>query len=204
MSETVRAASLTAGATVLAALISSFVAFKIAGKSAKEEVRNQFNLKLVPVGSIITFSGDINNPVLRRELKENGWLFCDGGEIPEDRAFDHLRMVLKNTFGNNKLPDLRGRAVVGAGHGNNLTLRTIGQMYGKESHVLTVAEMPSHNHELYNVHYSIGGWPSGSIPTNPPSGISDGKFLQVGYAGSGQPHNIMQPSIVLNFIIKAK
>ena len=45
-----------------------------------------------------------------------------------------------------RLPDLRGRSLIGAGSGAELTNRVIGQTFGSEAHKLTTAEMPTHTH----------------------------------------------------------
>ncbi|MDF1811624.1 MAG: PEP_CTERM-anchored TLD domain-containing protein [Verrucomicrobiales bacterium] len=50
-----------------------------------------------------------------------------------------------STFG---LPDFRGRAVVGAGTGPELSPYSLGQIGGRESAQLSVAQMPAHSHEL--------------------------------------------------------
>lgn len=44
------------------------------------------------------------------------------------------------------LPDLRGRALVGAGAGPGLTARALGATFGTETHTLTITELPEHNH----------------------------------------------------------
>lgn len=44
------------------------------------------------------------------------------------------------------LPDLRGRAPIGAGQGPGLSNRQLGQRVGEEDHSLTVGEMPAHAH----------------------------------------------------------
>ncbi|MDH2431468.1 tail fiber protein [Pokkaliibacter sp. MBI-7] len=46
-----------------------------------------------------------------------------------------------------QLPDLRGRAPTGYGTGPGLTSHPIGDMYGQESIVQTIAQMPVHNHQ---------------------------------------------------------
>jgi microcystin-dependent protein len=72
----------------------------------------------IPIGGIIMWSGtEANVPT--------GWALCDGTQ---------------NT------PDLRGRFVLGSGNGTGLTPRTPGQNGGEQTHTLTMAEMPSHNH----------------------------------------------------------
>ena len=86
-----------------------------------------------------------------------GWLLCDGREVLI-AAYPNLSEVLRTTWGaltngsgsagvtHFRLPDLRGRTLVGAGLGSGLTNRAIGQLFGSESHVLKTSELPSHNH----------------------------------------------------------
>jgi len=46
------------------------------------------------------------------------------------------------------VPDLRGRAPIGAGQGGGLTSRVLAQIGGSELHTLTISEMPNHGHGL--------------------------------------------------------
>lgn len=101
------------------------------------------------------------------------------------------------------LPDLRGRTRITAGQGPSLTNRTIAQTLGAETHTLITAEMPSHNHP--------GASGAGAFWMSPGSGgtnnLSVGAGSQhrtatnTGNAGSGQPHNNMQPSFVAGTVI---
>ncbi|MEZ2250221.1 tail fiber protein [Microcoleus sp.] len=86
-----------------------------------------------------------------------GWLLCDGREVLI-AAYPNLSEVLRTTWGaltngsgsagvtHFRLPDLRGRTLVGAGLGSGLTNRAIGGLFGSESHVLNTSELPSHTH----------------------------------------------------------
>lgn len=65
------------------------------------------------------------------------------------------------------LPDTRGRALVGAGNGAGLTARAIGAVFGTETHILDVAQLPEHNHG--------GSTASGGAHT-PTAAIADGGF----------------------------
>lgn len=56
-----------------------------------------------------------------------------------------------------KLPDMRGRSVVGAGAGPGLTPIERGQWRGAEVHTLTRTEMPTHNHAA--IFEASGGTP---------------------------------------------
>ncbi len=51
----------------------------------------------------------------------------------------------RTTFG---LPDLRGRAPINQGQGPGLSSRSIGQKIGTETNVITIANLPSHNHTI--------------------------------------------------------
>lgn len=83
-----------------------------------------------------------------------------------------------------------------------LTARTIGATGGEETHALTDAEMPSHNHKDYsNIN---NGWNVNYITyTNDTNGSlspSGANLLQD--TGSDTPHNIMPVYTVVSFIIK--
>lgn len=103
--------------------------------------------QIMPIGTIIPHAGiQLLNTFL------NGWLRCDGSEY-DINSYPDLARMLGNTYGtpsvNTKfrVPDLRGRTVIGAGTGTGgLTSRIIGQTGGAETHTLTVAQMPSHTH----------------------------------------------------------
>lgn len=89
-----------------------------------------------------------------------------------------------------------GKAAVGLSvqSADPVWTKSIGNTFGKFSHVLTVEEMPSHGHEVQlsdaitsaeQTHISAGG----NI-----NGLEDSQSLQ--NAGGGQAHNNVQPSIV--------
>jgi len=89
----------------------------------------------------------------------------------------------RTTFG---LPDLRGRSVVGVGQGIGLNNVNIGEKVGHENTVLSVANIPAHNHLA--VFTSSGGGSSASLnalnkqadQTDP-----DGNMLAQTTAGAG-------------------
>jgi microcystin-dependent protein len=101
------------------------------------------------------------------------------------------------------LLNMSGRVPVGAGQGPGLTNRDLASSFGEEEHQLTTAELPSHNH-------SLGSNAPYRVPYNHPNGISDSgggsasihNLSTTLNTGSNQAHNNMQPSFVLNFIIK--
>lgn len=131
------------------------------------------------------------------------------------------------TFG---VPDLRRRTVVGAGGTGTATLgATVGSAGGEEEHALTGAEGPVHNHtgsttttgaHRHQVAYDGGAGSQGTLvsgATNPlrvedfatgqsPRTDNVGNHshgLTISNAGGGDPHNNVQPSVVMRYIIRA-
>jgi len=87
-----------------------------------------------------------------------GWLLCDGTYYSKTQ-YAALYAAIGNTFGEIDLtfavPDLRGRAPIGAGTGTGLTARTLGDNVGEETHVLTEAELTAHTHTTEDHNHSI-------------------------------------------------
>src|SRR4051812_20722577 len=145
-----------------------------------------------------------------------GYATCDGQlmSIAQNTA---LFSLLGTSFGGNGvnnfgLPDLRGRAPLHQGQGPGLSDFVIGQVAGEEAHTLINTEMPMHNH-LMSVSNTSGALPSpsGNFVAASSSNqtalyrpASDGSTLNpqsIGLAGGNQPHNNMQPYLVINFCI---
>lgn len=136
---------------------------------------------------------------------QSGWLLCDGAAYSRT-GYAQLFNAIGTAYGAGdgsttfNVPDFRGRAVVGAGTGGGLTARARGQTGGEETHLLTTAEMPSHNHA------PLSGQFLGTGASNPWSVGSGGGSLstQVTTAnqGGGGAHNNMQPFAVANYFIK--
>lgn len=91
-----------------------------------------------------------------------GWMKCDGSEL-NISDFQFLYNVIGNSFGTPSaptkflLPNPGGRVpgVIGTGHDSNPIYSTItlarGGTIGEYQHVLTIPEMPSHNHGVNGV-----------------------------------------------------
>lgn len=139
-----------------------------------------------------------------------GWAFCDGAtlSIAQNQA---LFSLLGTTYGGNgqttfNLPDLRGRVAVHAGSGVAL-----GQQGGEANHTLVLGEMAAHNHPLMgaaapqdNSRGLDGNYIGSSSTANQFSPGPANATLNagtVGQAGQSQPHNNMQPSLVVPFCI---
>lgn len=81
-----------------------------------------------------------------------GFALAAGQEVSVSQ-YAALFSLLGSTYGGNgqttfKLPDLRGRVVVGAGASPTLGNFAVGQAGGEVSHVLALSEMPAHNHPV--------------------------------------------------------
>lgn len=144
------------------------------------------------VGTVKMFSGS---------TAPQGWLICDGSAISRTE-YSELFSAIGTTYGSGNgtttfnIPNIKGRTVVGLDN-NDTDFDTLGETLGEKTHTLTINEMPSHNHHIITGYTGSGGEyvyysqnsGSGSMGTD--------------NAGGNQPHNIIQPSIVLNYIIKA-
>ena len=139
-----------------------------------------------PVGTIVMF-GASAAPV--------GWLLCDGGSTAGYAA-------LAAVVGAN-VPDLRGRAPIGYGTSADagITARTtLGGKTGTETVTLAAGQIPDHVHSGQIV-FGIGTAPSNSGVNATTTGNS--QPTTGGVVGTtGQAHPNMQPSTVVNFIIK--
>ncbi|MFL9484911.1 phage tail protein [Chitinophagaceae bacterium LWZ2-11] len=79
-----------------------------------------------------------------------GFALCQGQTLaisPNTALFS----ILGTTYGGNgvqtfQLPDLQGRAPIGAGNGPGLTPRVLGEKSGTENVTLLISNMPAHTH----------------------------------------------------------
>lgn len=136
-----------------------------------------------------------------------GWAFCNG-QILTIQQNQALFSLLGTTYGGNgvqtfALPDLRGRVPIH--FGNEITLGASG---GESAHTLTVSEMPTHKHvPLGNNSPADSGTPVNNVwaaNSSQPYGTGTDATMSaaaLANAGGSQPHNNLQPSLVLNFVI---
>jgi microcystin-dependent protein len=148
-----------------------------------------------------------------------GWVDCAGQDLPINQNVA-LFALLGTRFGGNgstffRLPDLRGRVPVGFGSGPGLTPYAVGDTGGAEDVTLTGAALPAHSHSLNAT--------TAQATTNVASGNllataqGDGSAMgliygtgapdtplasgAIGLTGGSQPHNNMQPYLVLRYCI---
>lgn len=145
----------------------------------------------------------------------SGWVTCDGRTLNRT-AYADLFAVIGTTWGPGdgattfNIPDLRGRALIGAGHGTGLADRVLAATGGVESNALTVGQLPAHSHPVTDpghVHASVvaasnatAGAAAGGVAAGNTSSATTG--LTVGNTGNGDPVDNMQPFAVVNWIIK--
>ena len=142
------------------------------------------------------------------------WAFCQGQLLPINQN-QALFSILGTTYGGNgqvtfALPDLRSRVPVGPGQGPGLPVVQLGEVGGEWSHILTVPELPAHNHlaTAPGSNTATSKSPSGAAPAFTAGGASYGPAADlsmipgtIANTGGGQSHNNVQPFLGLNFII---
>lgn len=122
--------------------------------------------------------GDTKTSMVRAD--HIGWLLCDGRALPRTE-YKALYAVLGTDFSATddgetfNLPDARGRVAgfINVDNENtpangDLTEWTDGDVSGEETHVLTIAELPAHNHDISGGYLNVSGGidPSGNGNTS--------------------------------------
>lgn len=146
------------------------------------------------IGEIVTYAGSTS--------PDPKWLPCDGSSLLRV-DYPDLFTVLGVVYGaadasHFNLPDLRGRSGIGAGSGSGLSPRALGDSFGEETHTLTIGELASHVHGTGNsllLGTSVPP-PTDALGPNPLPAIT-------GSTGNDDPHNNMQPSLAINYLIVA-
>jgi microcystin-dependent protein len=148
-----------------------------------------------------------------------GWTFCNGQLLPINQN-QALFSLLGTTYGGNGqttfgLPDLRGRVPIHFGSGH-----VLGEAAGSTAVTLNTSQLAAHNHLIQAdsaasttntpTNNTVLGRSAGVI--NPPGSFNVSMYntanpgaalnpAAVTNVGGGQPHNNMQPFLVLNFCI---
>jgi microcystin-dependent protein len=144
-----------------------------------------------------------------------GWAKCDGQllQISQNSA---LFSILGTIYGGDgrttfALPDLRGRVPMHNGTGPGLPAYEIGEKGGSATTNLTVANLPSHNHQVNGVvEEGNSDSPTNNYPAN--TKLLDKEYASngtatamnagmIGSTGSNEPINNMQPFQTVTYII---
>lgn len=123
-----------------------------------------------------------------------GWRRCDG-QVLEIAENPSLFSVIGTTYGGDgisgfALPDLRERVALHAGQGDGLSLRRLGESGGSAGVELTESQLPYHSHQLVQ---SAGS-----------TAVVVGQAGGNGNLGGSEPHNNLQPYLVVNYLIATK
>jgi microcystin-dependent protein len=144
-----------------------------------------------------------------------GWALCQGQSMPISQN-ETLFNLIGTTYGGDgqntfDLPNLAGRAPVHMGQGPGISQNyIIGENGGVESVTLTTNQMPSHNHAFIgSTDPAQGASPANGVVSTAPSlsayfaADADGSLNAAALQpqGGNQPHENMQPFLVVTFII---
>ena len=152
-----------------------------------------------------------------------GWALCNG-QLLAIATNDALFSLLGTTYGGDGvttfgLPNLQGQVPMHWGSGPGGFNTSIGQVQGEIVHTLSTNEIPAHTHTPIAMEVPSGGGPERTaVPNNttylsdsqPPNGVYQLAPSSVTAAfspkaisvqGGSQPHDNMQPYLVLSFCI---
>lgn len=179
---------------------------------------------LMPIGAGMDYWGST--------VPSANWMFAAGQAISRTDYAGLFAIIGTTYGSGNgtttfNLPDKRGRVSaaadnlggsaasrLGSGATGGVTGSAVaGAAGGEQSHTQTIAEMPSHNHLLRagtggngEVTASFGGSPGAGTASyyQQWTGLTDvtSPRINISYTGSGAAFNIVQPTIVCNYIIK--
>lgn len=175
---------------------------------------------ILPSGAVMPYAG---------ATEPSGWLFCYGQNVSRT-TYAALFAVLGTTYGSGDgsttfaLPDLRGRVVAGqddmggtsasrlTNQSGGLDGDVLGATGGAETHTLTIAQMPLHGHPVrINLATGASSDSTGGFMLETTSDFNYPSYTgtpgstagnQIGGEGGGGAHNNVQPTIILNYIIK--
>lgn len=166
---------------------------------------NPFN---IPIGGLMPYVG---------ATAPNANFVLPFGQAISRTTYAGLFALTSTTFGVGdgtttfNVPDLRGRSVHGVDNmggstagritvaGGNFNGTTLGATGGLENHLLTIPEMPSHSHPTDRpVSASVTAGAGGAV-VNLWQGLTG---LPTGTAGNDTAHTILNPCMVLPFILR--
>jgi microcystin-dependent protein len=142
------------------------------------------------------------------------WVAANGQTLAINQ-FQAIFSLIGTTYGgdgrtNFQLPNLQGCAAMsfGTNQGANYSL---GEQAGEYSHLLTVQEMPTHNHTAQAVNGpQNSNHPTGNLLANTSGNLTiyggNANFVSmfpsdISNAGGNQPHSNQSPYLVMNWII---
>jgi microcystin-dependent protein len=167
------------------------------------------------IGQIMIFGGN---------FAPQGWALCQGQLLPIS-GYETLYSLIGTTYGGDgqntfALPDLQGRVPLHMGQGPNITQNYVmGENGGVEGVILDSQHLPSHNHSFQAANVGDANTPGPTTMLANEGGADASKVSiyapfdytpanmttlapgSVAAAGGGEPHDNMQPFLVVNFVI---
>jgi microcystin-dependent protein len=147
---------------------------------------------LIPTGTVSAYAG---------ATAPTGYALCDGAEYNQVGTYAALFAVLSTTYNTGgetanhfRVPDLKGRVIAGMGGSLLSATDAVADTGGAKEHTLTIDQIPSHTHAgtTQSGQQATSG---GARPTNDLGNLT-------GATGGGQAHPNVQPTMILNYIIK--
>jgi microcystin-dependent protein len=206
------------------------VSFEATPQVGANQIYHQGNLPAViatvsePVGTVKLYAGTNG-----ADPAGGFYMLCDGRAISRT-TFASLFAVVGTSYGVGdgsttfNIPNTAERIIVGQSTTQTLIpqfdARVLGGVFGEGRHTLTTAELAAHNHTITDpghvhtlsadiqVDTASGGAQSHGThannigPTATMSSATTG--ITINNSGSGTPHNVVQPSLVMNYIIRVK
>jgi microcystin-dependent protein len=148
-----------------------------------------------PVGAILASAG---------LLVPTGWFECNGAGVSRTQ-YAELFSIVGTTYGAGNgsttfnLPDLRGRMLAGM-DSSQTEFSTLGKTGGEKAHILTIAELPPHTHDIKMDSDTTPDGGTGAAASEDTHNVTlAGGAMST---GGGASHNNLPPFMAVRWIIK--
>ncbi len=163
-----------------------------------------------PIGAIMAYAGDVTVISNLMALMAVGWLPCTGNKLRKsDSTYSALYKLIGTTFGsdnlNFKLPDLRGRFVIGAGGTAAIGVVRSASATGQPTNPFATTPIGDHTHQVTGIPTDtheidvVAGWDLAENNPNPTASSSAGKHSHTIISGGdaeSRPLNVSVDYII--------